>query len=125
MIKDDYVEVILNSKNLKRLYSLGYKGKVKDIIKIKIEDLSVGSNILINVECSVCKHIKKVKYLNYNKQTDNNNNLYYCSDCKSIKTKNTCLEKYGVDNPMKLNIVKEKSKQTCLEKYGVDNIFKN
>ena len=34
------------------------------------------------------------------------------------KNKETCLEKYGVDNPMKNKNVQEKSKQTCLEKYG-------
>lgn len=35
--------------------------------------------------------------------------------------KNKMLEKYGVDNPMKLKEVKEKSEQTCLKKYGVTN----
>lgn len=34
------------------------------------------------------------------------------------KSKQTCLERYGVDNPMKLELNKEKSKQTCLERYG-------
>ena len=36
----------------------------------------------------------------------------------STKNKQTCLERYGVDNPMKHESVKEKSKQTCLERYG-------
>lgn len=36
----------------------------------------------------------------------------------SEKNKQTCLEKYGVDNPMKDSSIREKSKQTCLEKYG-------
>lgn len=44
--------------------------------------------------------------------------------------KQTCLEKYGVDNPAKAFVVKEKIKQTCLEKYGVEYVtqtdrFKN
>ena len=33
-------------------------------------------------------------------------------------TKNTCLEKYGVDNILKLESVIQKRKQRCLEKYG-------
>ena len=37
------------------------------------------------------------------------------------KIKQTCLEKYGVDNPAKANESKEKIKRTSLEKYGVDN----
>ena len=36
----------------------------------------------------------------------------------SEKSKQTCLERYGVDNPMKITSTREKSKQTCLEKYG-------
>ena len=40
------------------------------------------------------------------------------------KSKQTCIRKYGVDNPQKCLHVKEKSKKTCMEKYGVDNVFK-
>ena len=36
------------------------------------------------------------------------------------KSKQTCLEKYGVDNPMKSQKIQNKSKQTCLKKYGVE-----
>lgn len=41
------------------------------------------------------------------------------------KSKQTCLEKYGVDNPMKLESSKLKSKQTCLEKYGNEYYLKS
>lgn len=41
------------------------------------------------------------------------------------KAKETCLEKYGVDNPRKNDYIKRKAKETCLEKYGVDNPSKN
>jgi hypothetical protein len=37
------------------------------------------------------------------------------------KGKQTCLDKYGVENPMQSNEVKEKGKQTCIEKYGVEH----
>ncbi len=40
------------------------------------------------------------------------------------KAKKTNLEKYEVDNPMKLNNIKEKVKETNLKKYGVDNYTK-
>ncbi len=36
------------------------------------------------------------------------------------KNRKTCIERYGVDNPMKIKKVQEKSKQTCLEKYGTE-----
>ncbi len=45
------------------------------------------------------------------------------SDAIKEKFVNTCREKYGVDNPMKINECKEKSKQTCLEKYNHETYF--
>jgi hypothetical protein len=41
------------------------------------------------------------------------------------KYKQTCLEKFGVENAMQNIEVREKSKQTCLEKYGVENPMQN
>lgn len=43
---------------------------------------------------------------------------------KAEKYKQTCLEKYGVDNPMKMKAFKEKLKQTNLERFGVENAAK-
>ena len=40
------------------------------------------------------------------------------------KRKQTCLEKYGVENIMQLNDTKSKIKKTCLKKYGVEAAFK-
>jgi hypothetical protein len=46
----------------------------------------------------------------------------YCLSCSTKiglkKVVKTCLEKYGVENPLKSNEVKNKMKKTCLEKYG-------
>lgn len=36
-----------------------------------------------------------------------------------IKKKQTCLERYGVENPIQLEEIKQKINQTCLERYGV------
>lgn len=48
----------------------------------------------------------------------------YCLNCSKIfgkeKIKQTCLDKYGVDNPLKCQTVKDKMKKTCIEKYGVE-----
>lgn len=57
-----------------------------------------------------------------------------CPECGKIKLadsdyesrvetrKNTCIERYGVDNPMKDDSIKESQKSTIREKYGVDNV---
>ena len=38
--------------------------------------------------------------------------------------KQTWIDNYGVDNPSKSNIIKEKKEKTCLKNYGVTNWFK-
>lgn len=43
----------------------------------------------------------------------------------NYKSKNTFLDKYGVDNPSKSSIIKEKKKNTCVSNWGVDNPFKS
>lgn len=39
------------------------------------------------------------------------------------KIKNTCRERYGVDNPKQLDEFKAKAKATCIERYGTDNFI--
>lgn len=56
--------------------------------------------------------IKKIKTTKQNKYDDENyNNL--------PKATKTNLIRFGVDNPMKLQEIRDKSRQTCLERYGV------
>lgn len=39
------------------------------------------------------------------------------------KFKQTCIDRYGEDNPMKIKQFQEKSKQTCLDKYGAEYVL--
>lgn len=48
-----------------------------------------------------------------------------CIGCKLDRSKETNLEKYGVDNPFKSEEIKHKIKESCMEKYGVDHHLKN
>lgn len=41
------------------------------------------------------------------------------------KVKQTCLERYGVENAFQSEEIQSKFKQTCLEKYGVENPFQS
>ena len=52
---------------------------------------------------------------------DNNCRKQY----RSLKNKETCLKKYGVDNGAKTKQSISKSKETCLKKYGVDRPLKS
>lgn len=48
----------------------------------------------------------------------------YCIKCAKMigneKAKIVCIEKYGVDNPLKSEEVKNKIKKTCIDRYGVE-----
>ena len=86
---------------------------------INLQNVIIG--IIENKELKKCKTCGTT--LPFNKWLQN-----YCSkkclnndaDIRN-KIKQTCFEKYGVDNPAKANESKEKTKRTSLEKYGVDN----
>lgn len=51
----------------------------------------------------------------------------WCShtDCVVKRRKQTCMEKYGVDNPSKLEEIRERVKSTCMDRYGVENVFQD
>ena len=84
--------------------------------------------IKYNIErnyCSVCGKPTYFKGISWYKKTGK---LYadFCS-CKCSMSSNetkeaykkSCIDKYGVDNPMKNKNVVEKGKETCRNKYGV------
>jgi hypothetical protein len=53
----------------------------------------------------------------------------YCITCsvinKQAKAKQTCLQKYGVENPFQSEIIKNKIRETNIEKYGVETPFQS
>ena len=79
-------------------------------------------NIKQDPLCPVCG--KKLKFYGFNTGYQQYCS-YKCANNNEVieKRKQTCLEKYGVENPNQCKEIKEKSKQTCLEKYGVENPF--
>jgi hypothetical protein len=57
------------------------------------------------------------------------NGGYFCKPCfnkiSSNKRKNSCLEKYGVENVVNCDIVQTKMKETNLKKYGTEHTFQS
>lgn len=73
-------------------------------------------------KCPICGN--ELKFLSIKKGYTK-----FCSrKCTAIgtidKKKNTCIQKYGVDNPMKSEMIKDKFDKLITEKYGVSNISK-
>lgn len=64
---------------------------------------------------------KKITKKAYKTQTFNNKKFTCSKKCSLLKTKETCLHKFGVDNPFKSEKIKEKISKTNLKRFGVKN----
>lgn len=123
MILDEKIEIVLNGFNIKNYYEkYGDNIKVNQKLFVDIEDISEYSNLKIHCKCEICGFENQITKANYtvNKK---NGGFYCCKKCSRLKFKNTCFEKYGVDNVFCDKLIKEKIKNTNIEKYGVSNPF--
>lgn len=134
MILDEYVEIKVNPSHAKYYENLGYEVPkrynkesyriVYDISKtflVKVQDLPKGSTALIHVKCDICGKIREIRYRDY-VNSESNHGYYACADCASYKRRDTFIERFGVDHPLKTDETKNKIKVTCLEKYGYENV---
>lgn len=148
MIIDKQVQVIISSSNYKYYKELGYLFKSnKDVITVKVDDLTFGSKSIVNIECDYCNQTIQSSYKNYLVNIKKNNK-FACFKCGYEKNKELNLLKYGVEHTLNLEevkisrfktnidkygskspfsskIIKNKSKITNIEKYGFENVFQN
>lgn len=112
-------EVVIHNKTIKHYESLGYKipkrrDKWGDItvprgtkIKVKVEDLTHGSKIKVEVKCDNCGIIKNIYWCDYNKVVKNEGK-YYCMDCAYAL--------YSIENGRKTRLKNSISfEQWCIE----------
>jgi hypothetical protein len=142
MIKTEFIEIKVTSINYQRLKDLGYEfEKLTDVIRIKSEHLSDGSQIKLDVICDNCGSEYNIIYAKYIINIKRNG-FYNCKKC-GLKNRSeewsssnpstneeyqknkikTFISNYGVDNPSKSELIKEKKRITTNKNYGVDNIF--
>jgi len=119
------VEVGLNPNNIKHFESLNYemprkKNKWGRIgipkgtkILVKVEDLSKGSNVKVDLECDNCKkELKNIQWDAYLKCV-HEDGKYYCHKC--------AINLFGTDNQRKTNLKNKKSfEQYCTEINRID-----
>lgn len=133
MIIEEYVDVKVVNTQIKYYESKGYvipkhwsKEKRKmvydswPVISVRIEDLPLHSTANITARCDVCGKEKRMEYKVY-MASYNKHNYYCCQNCAPIKRKDTFIEKFGTDHPLKTDEIKEKVRHTCQARYGVDN----
>ncbi len=126
MLLDNEVKITPSGKGILYYKEKGYLVNGRNPIIVKIEHLQNQSSVEVNVKCDVCELEKKTEFYLYIKNTKNKSEPYCCSrKCANQKIKNTCLIKYGVENPLKNKHIKEKIKLTNIEKYGFEFPMQN
>jgi len=118
MILSKEVTLTMNNRYVKHYIQKGYKTKGGETIKVKVEDLTMNSNVLIDVKCEKCGTERQLQYNHYNRFTKDQTESYYCHKCNDIKRKITNNKKYGCDNVFQSEEKKEKRRKTMIEKYG-------
>lgn len=119
MILTESVTIKTHTRLKKYYENLGYDIS-GEFVTVLVIDLTYNSKYKISVKCDICGKEKMLSYYKYNKNIKKYN-YYSCSAaCSYNKVKETNIEKYGVDSPMKNPVSIAKKIATCLEKYGVD-----
>lgn len=70
--------------------------KIGDTFTANINDVTHGSDVMVDVRCDYCGKTYQTKYSTYLKTSKNGTNA--CKKCSPLKVKETCMEKYGVEN---------------------------
>lgn len=148
MILNKFIEIKITKKNIDHYINFYKNIKLKDIIKIKPEQLQKGSNTFIDTKCDICGIERNIKYQAYYKNINSceEYTIYTCDKCSHIKIKShnrrkwgvdyfsqtpeytdkfkkTMKERWGVEYAQQSDIIREKTKSTNLEKFGVENPF--
>lgn len=113
------IEITLVRPNMVTEYQeKGYDGKVGQKIKVKAEDLSMSSHKKIYYICDYCgTEFERIVYSNSRSKTEHNNKDACSKCCRSKRSKETCLNEYGVDNPMKVQEIQLKNQQSNLNNF--------
>jgi len=122
MILTDKINVKISNNQIKYFKEKGYAVKGgNEILSIKVSDMPIGSGAKIKVKCDICGNESEVTINRYYINTKKLTTYYACSrKCAEQKTKNTNLDKYGVENVSNYQIVKDKKVETCLKNFGVE-----
>lgn len=121
MILSKYVDVKISNNQIKYYKEKGYNVKGgNELISIKVSDLPIGSGSKIKVKCDICEKESEISLNRYYINTKNLSTYYSCSrKCAEQKSKDSNLEKYGVENVSSSQIIKDKKIETCLKNFGV------
>lgn len=122
MILTKEVQVRVNNKNIKHFKSQNLDVKYGEIYDIEVKYLSKYSKYRVVAECETCGFLQELSLQKYHQNWERSNS-YNCKSCNNVTYKKSMVEKYGQDNPSKIESCNQKRKNTCLEKYGSEHII--
>lgn len=128
MMLSKEVKIKWNSKNKKHYEELGYEyTKMGDTFNVKVEDLTRGSNVLVDIECDYCHKPYQTKWIEYLRAKKKDNQKDCCSnpECTGKKSAESLIMKYGTSNIREIPGVNEKIAITNIQRYGVENPSKS
>lgn len=123
MLIEEMLKTKVMSNTVSYYRNKGYNCSVGEYIEVKTSDLMPKSNVKIRYVCDKCSRVITIKYCDYNKRHKEEKD--FCDKCKYEKTKMTNLAKYGSENVMGNNDIKEKVAETNIERYGYRSAMKN
>lgn len=124
MLLQDTVSIFMGKGN----YAY-YKKMIPNLIKNQYCEVPLhlarpGGHQKVKVRCDGCGR-EFFQSLYRRKESQASGEGDYCTHCGYIKRKAVFLQMYGVDNPMKVEDIKEKQADTVESIYGCRNVFQN
>ena len=113
--------IVKNNKANRRYYKDAIIYESDESLTLDVSKMPSQSNKKIDVECDYCGDIVPVSICDFTRIMKNcQNEKYACKKCRKHKTRETMLNKYGVENCSQLEAVKDKKKRTTLKNYGCE-----
>ena len=112
-----------NNANKKRYMDLGYRfTQCGDEFEVDINDLSKSCTATITVRCDFCGKEYTKTYKEWRSRQDKDDIIDACSSykCRSLKTQQTNIKKYGCNCVFKNEDIKQKIKKSMMDIYGVE-----
>lgn len=122
LVPNQLVEVKVVGKTINHYKELGYNVNVCDVIMVPPEHLTNGSHSEVDVICDICGGNITRPYKRY--LECHTNGYDTCEKCKQTKLRDTCIDRYGVSNPMLVPEFKERLINTIMNLYGVNSVSK-
>lgn len=124
MIKEAKIRVTGHPRNLRHYLALGYDAAVRKSFEVDPKHLMPGTTARVTTVCQACGRETSNTFKDYFISTDSMTTPFFCKGCNQVKNRRTSMARWGVDNPMKSDQVKDRVKSTVRERYGVDHYSK-